>query len=285
MRLRLTCLRLVESLRRLRVTRIAAGGAVIVALSSCSPDFTRPVQRTLSSEVRAEIGRDYCTEIWIYYPAYAFWLNAGSDEMTDIDPYVQCNGDYDALWGNNYGDGRGFMAWDEIAAPGEDDFDVAAREQSACPMCPILVIAARLLQNPRFTEWADEIGENALGLANRIIVALNRVGPASMGQFHHIATIRNSLASWSGGPWTPKFMQLFSRAGMSLSDPLNRVYIVNHTGPHSAAYHAEVFRRLTAAVGELTGNAARDAIELELARMLIDLTTPGSYLWQLLQYW
>ncbi|MFL5352775.1 AHH domain-containing protein [Archangium sp.] len=66
---------------------------------------------------------------------------------------------------------------------------------------------------------------------------------------HHIATDKNDISDASGGPWTPAFKKLFARAGMSLDDPANIVYLIGHVGPHPEAYHREVYTRLESALG------------------------------------
>jgi hypothetical protein len=61
---------------------------------------------------------------------------------------------------------------------------------------------------------------------------------------HHIATNKNSSSEDSGGPWTPRFENLFKKAGMTLADPANIVYLMGHQGPHPEEYHRVVFARL-----------------------------------------
>nr|WP_241759174.1 AHH domain-containing protein [Pyxidicoccus parkwaysis] len=61
-------------------------------------------------------------------------------------------------------------------------------------------------------------------------------------QWHHLATNKNTVSETAGGPWTPLFEDFFARAGMSLEDPANLVYLQHHQGPHPEAYHAEVFQ-------------------------------------------
>jgi HNH/ENDO VII superfamily nuclease len=63
-------------------------------------------------------------------------------------------------------------------------------------------------------------------------------------QRHHLCTNKNDISENSGGPWTPRFEEFFERAGMSLDDPANIVYLRDHKGPHPEAYHREIFRRL-----------------------------------------
>ncbi|RKG92452.1 AHH domain-containing protein [Corallococcus terminator] len=65
------------------------------------------------------------------------------------------------------------------------------------------------------------------------------------GHEHHIASNKWWSATNRGGPWSPKFQEIFERAGMSLDDPANKVRVPGHKGPHPQAYHEEVLRTLT----------------------------------------
>ena len=61
---------------------------------------------------------------------------------------------------------------------------------------------------------------------------------------HHIATIRNEISTARGGPWTPRFREIFQKAGMTLDDVENIVPILGHKGPHPERYHQIVYKRL-----------------------------------------
>jgi hypothetical protein len=63
-------------------------------------------------------------------------------------------------------------------------------------------------------------------------------------EWHHIATTENSKSSLRGGPWTPRFEELFDKAGMSMNDPANKVQLIGHKGPHPQKYHEAVYRYL-----------------------------------------
>jgi len=54
------------------------------------------------------------------------------------------------------------------------------------------------------------------------------------------ATLRNEKSTARWGPWTPRFKELFKKAGMELKDPENK-------GPHPERYHPWVFDELEAA--------------------------------------
>ncbi len=97
--------------------------------------------------------------------------------------------------------------------------------------------------------------------------------------WHHLATNKNSLSDARGGPWTPLFQAIFAKAGMTLEDAVNKVYLLGHAGPHSEAYHREIFRRLSEAVQDCqTRNACRAMLMRELNNIADEVCTPGSKL-------
>ncbi|HYO72087.1 MAG TPA: AHH domain-containing protein, partial [Archangium sp.] len=101
--------------------------------------------------------------------------------------------------------------------------------------------------------------------------------------WHHLATNKNEISAVYGGPWTPLFKRLFSRAGMSLDAAENLVYLKGHKGPHPEAYHEAVYDKLRAAISDCE-TVARCRLNLAKAlRELADETcTPGSRLHRLL---
>ena len=68
--------------------------------------------------------------------------------------------------------------------------------------------------------------------------------PKKKPEVHHIATVENEKSTLRGGPWTQRFKKIFDKAGMSMENPANKVGIEGHKGPHSQAYHTEVYQRL-----------------------------------------
>jgi hypothetical protein len=94
-----------------------------------------------------------------------------------------------------------------------------------------------------------------------------------------LCTNKNEISESSGGPWTPDFERLFKRAGMSLDDPANIVYLRDHKGPHPEAYHTEIFKRLNDALGTCRPLAeCRAKLVDELDRIAGDVCKPGSRL-------
>jgi A nuclease family of the HNH/ENDO VII superfamily with conserved AHH len=101
-------------------------------------------------------------------------------------------------------------------------------------------------------------------------------------QWHHLATDKNTSSTDSGGPWTPLFQQLFTRAGMGLSDPENLAYLAGHQGPHPEEYHAEVYQRLKAALrGCFTASQCKIRLVDELRKIRSEVCSPGSFLHRL----
>jgi hypothetical protein len=97
------------------------------------------------------------------------------------------------------------------------------------------------------------------------------------GPVHHIATDKWTEATHSGGPWTPKFQQIFDRAGMSLDDPANQLHIPGHKGPHPQEYHREVFKRLDGATSTCrTVEQCRKSLLRELRELAKEISTQGS---------
>lgn len=99
-----------------------------------------------------------------------------------------------------------------------------------------------------------------------------------INQVHHICTDKNCVDASKGGPWTPKFQQLFDGAGMSLQDEANKVFVEGHKGPHPQEYHETVSRRLGEAVEGIPKNtdAYQNALRSELEKIKIDVATPGT---------
>jgi hypothetical protein len=99
---------------------------------------------------------------------------------------------------------------------------------------------------------------------------------------HHIGTIRNKKSTLRGGPWTPRFQEIFARAGMRLKDPENVVPIRGHRGPHPEEYHRIVYKELFRATKECRSIVeCRTALVRALDDLAKEISTPGSELNQL----
>ncbi|WP_309889866.1 AHH domain-containing protein [Archangium sp.] len=101
--------------------------------------------------------------------------------------------------------------------------------------------------------------------------------------WHHLATNKNDTSTLSGGPWTPKFEDLFKKAEMSLKASENLVYLKGHKGPHPEAYHQTVYKRLSDALKgcEPVLECKHKLVEA-LRKLANQACTPGSRLHQLL---
>lgn len=96
---------------------------------------------------------------------------------------------------------------------------------------------------------------------------------------HHLCTNKNEKSELNGGPWTPEFEGFFKRAGMSLDDPANIVYLRDHKGPHPEEYHSEIFKRLRDALrGCRTQVECRAKLVRALDEIAGEVCKPGSTL-------
>jgi len=103
-----------------------------------------------------------------------------------------------------------------------------------------------------------------------------------VGTLHHLATNKNWKSELNGGPWSPRFDDIFKEAKMTLEHAANKVRIPGHKGPHPEAYHREVYQRLQAATEGLSGNPYKSALLRELDRIAKDSSRIGSFLNKLL---
>jgi RHS repeat-associated protein len=107
--------------------------------------------------------------------------------------------------------------------------------------------------------------------------ATNTVGVRS--QIHHICTDKNPSSSKNGGPWTPRFSEMFEKAGLDISkSDANKVSVPGHAGRHPKEYHQEVYKRLKRATDNFEGNKYKEAFLHELNNIKKDILTPGHQL-------
>ncbi|MCY1073505.1 AHH domain-containing protein [Archangium lansingense] len=100
--------------------------------------------------------------------------------------------------------------------------------------------------------------------------------------WHHLATNKNDISERFGGPWTPRFEQLFELAGMSLDAAENLVYLKGHKGPHPEAYHEAVFEKLNSELRDCGAvSRCRGKLLEALGRLAEEVCTPGSRLHRL----
>ncbi|MGE6756732.1 AHH domain-containing protein [Corallococcus interemptor] len=105
-------------------------------------------------------------------------------------------------------------------------------------------------------------------------------GPVEVkGPKHHIASDKFSTSTANGGPWTPRYEEIFERAGMSLNDPENQVHIPGHQGPHPREYHVRVYDALNVATTDCgTLMQCREALTRMLRSLAKELVQEGSLL-------
>ncbi|AEI68006.1 AHH domain-containing protein [Corallococcus macrosporus] len=99
------------------------------------------------------------------------------------------------------------------------------------------------------------------------------------GPWHHIASDKFSTSTNNGGPWTPRYQEIFDRAGMSLDDAANLVRVPGHKGPHPRKYHEEVYERLdeaTTTCGSI--ERCREALTRILGVLARELSKQGTRL-------
>ncbi|GEN05953.1 A nuclease family of the HNH/ENDO VII superfamily with conserved AHH [Myxococcus fulvus] len=106
------------------------------------------------------------------------------------------------------------------------------------------------------------------------------VGPVdSAGHDHHIATDKWWESIRDDGPWSPKFEEVFDKAGMSLNDPANIVKVAGHKGPHPREYHQRILDRLNSAMRDCgTMSQCRDALTRELKALARQISSEGTRL-------
>ncbi len=164
-------------------------------------------------------------------------------------------------------------------------------------------LSGRLQLLPSFTE-AAALGEAQVGLRlaaagevtsvavttdGTLVLALppTAVAMAASGggdgkHKHHIATIRNEVSTARGGPWTPRFRDLFRRAGMELDEVENIVPIRNHKGPHPEVYHRHIFNEVSRVMSRCQGTAqCQVMLKKLLGELAKEISTPGTKLHQL----
>jgi hypothetical protein len=104
------------------------------------------------------------------------------------------------------------------------------------------------------------------------------------GTPHRIAT-RTELRSAKKKAWTPRFVELFARAGMSLKDPLNLIYMQDHATPHPEEYHQEIYDRLQATMeGCGERETCGEVLRMALRQLAAELCTPDTPLSSLVSW-
>jgi hypothetical protein len=123
------------------------------------------------------------------------------------------------------------------------------------------------------------LAPGAVAMAARATSGVAAAPVDAEGHNHHIATDKWWDSTNNDGPWSPRFQEIFDKAGMSLNDPANIVRVKGHKGPHPREYHERIWRRLTDAErGCSTMQQCREALTAELRRLAVEINTPGTRL-------
>ncbi|MDY7227186.1 AHH domain-containing protein [Hyalangium rubrum] len=95
----------------------------------------------------------------------------------------------------------------------------------------------------------------------------------------HLATICNDKSILRGGPWSPRFREIFAKAGMKLNDPANKLPLEGHQGPHPYEYHRLVYQTLRRATQTCRSVAeCRVRLTGALQDLAQQIATPGTEL-------
>jgi hypothetical protein len=128
-------------------------------------------------------------------------------------------------------------------------------------------------------------GENVTVTLPANAVAMATRGSGGNGpciETHHIATVCNDKDPKRGGPWTPRFREIFAKAGMTLEDPANKLPLPGHYGPHPERYHQIVLEELADATETCRSVLeCREALTGQLRKLAKAIATPGTELNQL----
>jgi hypothetical protein len=109
-----------------------------------------------------------------------------------------------------------------------------------------------------------------------------RVGTGPCIETHHIATICNEKSTARGGPWTPRFREIFAKAGMSMDDPANKMPLPGHYGPHPEQYHRIILKTLYDATSSCpTVVVCQAKLKAALKELAKQIATPGTELNQI----
>jgi hypothetical protein len=134
----------------------------------------------------------------------------------------------------------------------------------------------------------EEIALSAEGVSVTVAATAMTMGDSGSGgtgpciQKHHIATICNDKDTRRGGPWTPRFREIFAKAGMSMEDPANKMPLPGHYGPHPEQYHRIVLDTLNDATATCRSVVVcREKLREALRELAKEIATPGTELNQL----
>ncbi len=123
------------------------------------------------------------------------------------------------------------------------------------------------------------LAPGALAMAARGTSAGSTAPVDAEGPWHHIASDKFGTSTNNGGPWTPRYQEIFDRAGMSLDDAANQVRVPGHKGPHPREYHEEVYERLDEATSTCKSiERCREALTKILGVLAREISKQGTRL-------
>lgn len=123
-----------------------------------------------------------------------------------------------------------------------------------------------VIPKPKYSMQLGIVPQELRGVLGMKITSAGKAGVSSV-TVHHIAT--------EYGNWAKQFEKLFEGAGMTLQNPLNKISIPGHVGPHGV-YNPIVFQRLADTVKGLTPGTPvyRIAFYREMIRLRRDVLDP-----------
>ena len=134
----------------------------------------------------------------------------------------------------------------------------------------------------------EQIALSAEGVSVTVAATAMTMGASGSGssapciEKHHIATVCNDKDTKRGGPWTPRFREIFAKAGMSMEDPANKMPLPGHYGPHPEGYHRIIHKELLEATAACRSVVdCRAALTARLRKLAKLIATPGTELNQL----
>ncbi|TQF09688.1 hypothetical protein FJV41_43310 [Myxococcus llanfairpwllgwyngyllgogerychwyrndrobwllllantysiliogogogochensis] len=253
------------------VAGIAASATMYLLLWSLPEPVSKGVAATLTALLIAYLGVD---TVWSMLDGW-LTLVRQVDRATSFEQLHGAGEAYGEVLGENaarvfvmlatvaIGNTAGLAA-KSVGLPGSAQAAMAVESQAGFQYAAVGSVSSVALTAEGFT---IALAPNAVAMASR----------GGRSERHHIATNKNDVSAARGGPWTPRFRELFTRAGMKLKDPENVVEVVGHKGPHPQRYHEYVYRRLRSALGECRKvEECRKALTSELRKLASEAQTPGT---------
>jgi hypothetical protein len=160
--------------------------------------------------------------------------------------------------------------------PGSAQAAVQAGSQAVIPLSAVGEVSAVEVTGEAVTV---ALAPGALAMAAHAMGGAAAAPVDEASHNHHIATDKWWDSPNNDGPWSPRFKQIFDKAGMSLNDPANLVRVKGHKGPHPQEYHQRIYDRLFEATKTCrTMEQCRTALTAELRRLGRQISTEGTEL-------